>query len=90
MGDLNQNNNKIYFGKRLKRLNNQTKFDLTKHKLWTESCEGYGGSALGDTLNKTLLISWIGITLYFSGLCEHVVHCLFYPIFSFWEVGVHV
>ena len=33
--------------------------------MWTYSCEGSGGSALGDTLNNALLISWIGITLYY-------------------------
>ena len=65
MGDLNQNNNKNILWQKTQRLNNQTKFDSTKHKLWTESCEGSGGSALGDTLNKALLISWIGITLYY-------------------------
>ena len=30
----------------------------------TESGEGFGGSTLGDTLNKALLISWIANTLY--------------------------
>ena len=35
------------------------------HKLWTETCKGSGGSALGDTVNKALLISWIGIPLYY-------------------------
>ena len=33
--------------------------------MWTLSCEGSGGSALGDTLKKALLISWIGVTLYY-------------------------
>ena len=33
--------------------------------MWTYSCEGSEGSALGDTLTKALLISWISITLYY-------------------------
>ena len=81
---------KICFGKRLRRLNNETKFDSIKHKLCTESCEGSGGSALGHTLNKALLISWLVLLCIISGLCENIVHCLFYPIFLFWQVELHV
>ena len=62
----------IYFGERLKRLNNQTKFDSTKHKLWTESCESSEGSALGDTLSTTNLLDW-----YYFLLFQDCVNMLF-------------
>ena len=78
---------KIHFGKRLKRFNNQTEFDSTKHKLYTESCEGSGGSALGDTLKKHYKSLGLVLLCIISGLCEHLVHCLFYPIFLFWQVS---
>ena len=65
---------KIYFGQKTQKTHQSKKFDSTKHNLWTESCEGRGSSALGDTLNKALLISWIGTTLYYFRI---VVNMLF-------------
>ena len=79
LDDLNQNNNKtILWSKDSKDstikqslIQYNTSCNLFGTKivevlpLWTDSCEGSGGSALGETLNKALLISWIGITLYY-------------------------
>ena len=49
--------------------------------LCTDRCEGSGGSALVDTLSKALLISWIGITLYYFMIVRTCCSLLILPCF---------
>ena len=67
VGRSQSNNNKIYLTKDSKYSTIKQSLIEQKHKLWTKRCEGSGGSALGDTLNKALQISldeyWMSITL---------------------------
>ena len=68
LGDLNQTTTKSTLQK-LKKLNKQPSLAEIKLKLWTQSCEGSGGSALIDTPNiKHTKSVWIGITSYISAL----------------------
>ena len=52
---MKQQQNKLF--KRLKNSTINQSLAEIKHKFWTLSCEGIGGSALGDTLNKAPQIS---------------------------------
>ena len=76
--------------KKLKKLNNQTKFDGTKYKLWTETCEGRGGSTLVDNLRKALQIT---LDEYYFDLFQDCVNMMFmaYSILflALGEVGLH-
>ena len=69
-------------------LSKDPKDSAIKHS-WTEqntrceplSCVGSGGSSLGDTLKKALLISWIAITLYYFRIVRTCCSLLILPYF---------
>ena len=57
----------------------------------TDSCEGSGHSALGDTLNKALLISRIGITLYYFrivSICCSLLILSYFLVLASWTSSV--